>query len=65
MSLKELSKVFEKVTGKTLNINWGGREYRQREVMKPYSKGEKITNWEQKFSLEEAIRNVMKDIKND
>lgn len=65
MSLKELSKVFEKATGKILNINWGGREYRQREVMKPYSKGEKVPNWEQKFSLEEAIKNVMKDIEND
>lgn len=55
MSLKKLSKVFEEATNTKLNIVWGGRAYRQREVMIPYTKGTTVPNWEQKYSLKEAI----------
>ena len=55
MSLKELSKVFEKSTGRTLNINWGGRDYREREVMTPYDKGENVPGWKQMYDVETAI----------
>lgn len=65
ISLQQLSKIFEKVTKTTLNINWGGRDYRDREVMKPYSLGKTVPNWEQKFKLEDAIKNTIKDINND
>lgn len=33
MSLKELSKIFEEAINSKLNIVWGGRPYRDREVM--------------------------------
>lgn len=59
MSLKDLSKLFEKVTHTKLNIVWGGREYRHREVMIPYTKGKSIPNWKQKYTLEEAIKRTI------
>lgn len=65
MTLKDLSKIFEKVTNKTLNIKWGGREYRDREVMMPYNRGQTIPNWKQKYKLEEAIKNTIKDMRDD
>lgn len=34
--LKDLAIQYEKEHGVKLNINWGGRSYRQREVMQPY-----------------------------
>lgn len=55
MTLKELAKLFEDVTNQKLNINWGARPYRDREVMVPYEKGIEVPNWKQKYSLEEAI----------
>lgn len=55
MTLKELASLFEKVTQRKLNINWGSRPYRDREVMIPYELGETVPNWEQKYSLEKAI----------
>ncbi len=55
MPLKKLAILFEKVTKKKLNINWGGRPYRDREVMKPYDSGILVSNWKQKYTLEEAI----------
>ena len=58
-TLRELSKIFEEVLGKKLPINWGGREYRDREVMRPYSLGSRVPNWEQKFTLREAIKKIL------
>lgn len=63
-SLKELAKLFEKTTQKKLNILWGEKEYRKREVMVPYNNGKVIPNWKPKFSLEEAILKTV-GIKND
>lgn len=59
MSLKELARLFEKITKRKLNINWGGRSYREREVMKPYDKGILVPNWIQKYTLEEAIKKTI------
>lgn len=59
MSLKELSKVFEEATNSKLNIIWGGREYRDREVMVPYDKGETIPSWKQKYTLKQAIKKTI------
>lgn len=36
ISLRNLAREFEQQHGVTLNINWGGRLYRPREVMRPY-----------------------------
>lgn len=36
ISLRELAAQYEKEHNVKLNINWGGRPYRKREVMKPY-----------------------------
>lgn len=55
MSLKELSKVFEEATNCKLNIKWGSRPSREREVMNPWNNGEIIQNWEQKYTLKDAI----------
>jgi nucleoside-diphosphate-sugar epimerase len=54
-TLKNLSKVFEDAINSRLNIKWGKRPYRDREVMIPYNKGVVVPNWEQKFSIQEAI----------
>lgn len=53
--LKELSRLFEEVSGKKLNIKWGGRAYRQREVMEPWSKGRPIPGWSPRVDIKEGI----------
>ena len=55
MSLKELAELFENVTDRTLKINWGGRPYRNREVMIPLEQVEIVPNWKQKYTLSESI----------
>lgn len=54
-TLKEVVEIFEKVSGKKLNIVWEGRPYRKREVMQPWNKGVVLPNWKAKLSLEEGI----------
>ena len=44
IQLKQLARVYEHNHGVKLNINWGGRPYRQREVMKPYI-GNVLEDW--------------------
>ncbi|MDD3744181.1 MAG: NAD(P)-dependent oxidoreductase [Lentimicrobiaceae bacterium] len=60
-TLKELAKVFENCTGKKLNINWGGRYYREREVMDPWKNGVCVPEWKPKVPIEEGILSIMKD----
>ena len=62
-TLKELAAIFEKVTKQKLKINWGGRSYREREVMVPWVDGKIVPLWEPKISLEFGIRNLIKIIK--
>lgn len=57
--LKELAEIFTKTTGRKLNINWGKREYRKREVMIPWEKGTILPDWEALYSLEDGIKIVM------
>lgn len=56
ITLKELAKLFQQETGYTLNIAWGKKEYRPREVMIPWQYGEEIPGWKPKITLQEGIR---------
>lgn len=56
LPLKGIAAVFEKVTGKKLNIVWGAKEYRPREVMVPWNKGKLIPGWKPRISLEKGIK---------
>ncbi len=58
-TLKEIVRLFEKTSGVSLNIIWGGRPYRKREVMIPYSGGDTLPGWMPKVELEEGIRRIL------
>lgn len=55
VTLKELAEVYESVTNSNLDIVWGQRPYRAREVMVPWTKGKPVPGWKQRVSLEDAI----------
>jgi len=59
VTLKELSLIFQNAIGKNIDITWGAREYREREVMEPYNNGERVPGWQQKYSLEDAIKKTI------
>lgn len=59
MSLKNLANVFANSIGKTLNIRWGGRDYREREVMTPQEKITPLPEWKVHYPLIEAIQKTL------
>lgn len=54
ISLRELAAVYETICGVSLPIHWGGRPYREREVMNPYC-GYKLDGWNPKIPIEEGL----------
>jgi len=56
INLKELIGIFESVTNKSVNVCWGGKGYRKREVMKLWNSYRLLPNWECKVSLEEGLK---------
>ncbi|SHK30612.1 NAD-dependent epimerase/dehydratase family protein [Desulforamulus aeronauticus] len=57
-SLREIAGLYEMVSGKHLNIGWGERPYRRREVMEPYV-GTKLPGWEAKVGLVDGIKKCL------
>jgi nucleoside-diphosphate-sugar epimerase len=55
LKLKDIISLFEKITGKSIKVEWGGKPYRKREVMSIWSKGQRLPNWKPLISLEEGL----------
>jgi len=58
LRLRELVELYGRVTGRSLPIEWGGRPYRDREVMVPWNSGTTLPGWQPKVGLEEGIRRM-------
>lgn len=56
IKLKDLAALYEKVFNVKLNINWGAKEYRKREIMKPYEDGETLPNWKPNLMIEAGLK---------
>lgn len=56
MSLKEVIAIYEQETNTQLPIYWGGKQYRQREVMIPWNQGEWLPGWQPTMDLRQGIR---------
>lgn len=52
VTLKEIVTFLEVKTQKKLNIDWGGRPYRTREVMEPWGMYETLPGWQPEISLD-------------
>lgn len=58
-SLKEVANTYETEAKVQLNINWGKRQYRTREVMKPFDEGERLPGWCPRINLKEGIISLL------
>lgn len=56
-TLQQVAAIYGRVTGQMPLIEWGGRPYRQREVMEPWL-GTRLPGWEPWVDLEEGIRRM-------
>lgn len=60
ITLRELIDIFEKVNNLKLNINWGARPYRFREVLIPWDNYTMLPEWKSTISLEEGVARIGK-----
>lgn len=61
ISLKELVTAIENIIGSPININWGVRAYRDREVMSlPSRVYQVLPGWDKKIPLEDGIKELMR-----
>lgn len=51
IDLHELVEIVEKITGNSLNINWGAVPYKQTEVMTPFVAGPLVPNWRPRTTI--------------
>ncbi len=58
-SLQEIAEIYEEVSGNKLNIEWGGLNYREREVMEPWKGGEIINGWKSEVSIRDGIKKLV------
>lgn len=58
LRLRDLAELYGRVTGRALPIEWGGRPYRDREVMVPWNSGTLVPGWQPKVGLEEGLRKM-------
>ncbi|WP_235048918.1 NAD-dependent epimerase/dehydratase family protein [Methylomonas sp. MK1] len=59
MSVRRLVELFVNESGVSLQLNWGGRAYRLREVMDPWI-GNSLPGWKPKFDLVTGIRQLLR-----
>jgi len=55
-TLQQLATLFEQATQTQLNIKWGQKAYRPREVMVPWENGNTIPGWQPRISILEGIK---------
>lgn len=56
--LRDVVELYMNVTGRRVNISWGARPYRRREVMVPWSGGVPLPGWAPRILLEEGLRTL-------
>jgi nucleoside-diphosphate-sugar epimerase len=59
IQLKELVELFETTVGKKINVYLGDREYRKREIMYPWNKGELLPDWKPKIDIAAGIKMML------
>jgi nucleoside-diphosphate-sugar epimerase len=60
-TLRDLVEIFNQVSPRPARIVWGGRPYREREVMQPWSTGTALPGWRPKVDLRSGMARLLAD----
>lgn len=61
LSLKEVVALYSEVVGRPIQIHFGAKPYRAREVMTPWTRASWLPGWKPQVSLREGITRMEKD----
>ena len=56
ITIRNLVNLYEKISNKKINVNYGAIPYRKRTMMFPWTDCDLLPNWEQKYTLEEGLK---------
>lgn len=59
LPLRQIAAIYAAASGRALNIEWGGRPYRPREVMVPWTAFDSVPGWRPAVTLEDGIRRCL------
>lgn len=59
-TLREVVTLYEDISGMKINVEWGARDYRVREVMRPY-RGRSLEGWQARVDLPEGISRMLQN----
>ena len=62
-SIRQLVAILQQVSGKAVNVTYGARPYREREVMMPWPAGKFPPGWHCKTSLEKGLIQMIEGVK--
>ena len=57
--LRILVEEFLKISGRHLQINWGGRAYRDREIMDPAGIGTVLPGWQPRYNWQQGVKTLL------
>lgn len=60
VALRTLIEDFLRIHGKSLDINWGARAYRDREIMDPSGIGTILPGWKPKYGWEHGVKTLQR-----
>ena len=64
ITLREFIAKFEEINGVHVNVKFGERPYRQREVMEPWREYTLLPNWTSSITLEDGLKRLFNDVEN-
>lgn len=59
MRLKDIVSLFSNVSESNINVNWGGRPYKTREIMNPIENYKCLPQWTPAISLREGLKKII------
>lgn len=59
-TLKQMASIFERITGKKLNITW---DVPRKKAVKTWTKGKKVPGWKPRVTLEDGIKRIYEQSK--
>ena len=65
-TIREVVSIFKEVAGRKINVNWGARSYREREIMIAIAdirKADDLLAWRPRFSLKQGLSKMMTEEK--
>lgn len=61
IQLKDMINLFQQIIGKKINVNFGKKPYKEREVMSPCKNYKKVPDWKAKVTLEMGLKRFIEN----